>query len=108
MAHGLANAIILPVMLKMYGKSVYKKLWKMGVYCNLFDSKTKKQQGANLFIEKLLQLNVSMNIGNKIPEINKLDVPSLAQTAEKEANPLYPVPKLFTAQQLEEVYNKLM
>ena len=35
--HGLANAVILPYVLKAFGKSVYKKLWKLGVYAGLFD-----------------------------------------------------------------------
>ena len=39
-AHGLANAIILPYVLKKYGRHIYKKLWQMGVYANLFDDKT--------------------------------------------------------------------
>ena len=34
--HGLANAIILPYVLKKYGRTIYKKLWEMGVYANLF------------------------------------------------------------------------
>lgn len=103
-AHGLANAIILPVMLKKYGKSVYKKLWQMGIYCNLFDKTTTKEQGAKIFIEKIEEMNKNMNIGSCIPEIKKEDISELSKTAEKEANPLYPVPKLFTAKDLEQVY----
>ena len=45
-----------------------------------------------------------MNIGTSIPEIKGEDVPYLAITAEKEANPLYPVPVLYTAEQLEKIY----
>ncbi len=103
-AHGLANAIILPHVLKKYGKSVYKKLWQMGVYCNLFTKSTPKEVGAKLFIEKIEEMNKFMNIGASISEIREEDVPTLAKTAEKEANPLYPVPKLFTAKQLEQIY----
>ena len=32
---------------------------------------------------------------------------NFAKTAEKEANPLYPVPVLYTAEQLEEIYNEI-
>ena len=45
-----------------------------------------------------------MNIGTRIDEIQKEDIPTLARTAEKEANPLYPVPVLYTAKQLEKIY----
>ena len=106
-AHGLANAIILPYVLKKYGKSVYKKLWELGVYCNLFDSSTSHELGARLFIEKLEEMNAEMGIGNKIDEIQLEDIEELAKTAEKEANPLYPVPVLYTAKELEEIYREV-
>lgn len=106
-AHGLANAIILPYVLRRYGKSIYKKLWEMGVYAGLFDSSVSHEIGAKLFIEKLESMNVSMNIGNNIPQIKEEDISSLAITAEKEANPLYPVPVLFTAKQLEGIYREV-
>ena len=32
------------------------------------------------------------------------DISALAKTADKEANPLYPVPVLFNAKELEEIY----
>lgn len=102
--HGLANAIILPYVLKKYGRAIYKKLWEMGVYANLFDSNTSIEEGAKIFIEKIEDLNKSMDIGSSIPEIKGEDVPYLAITAEKEANPLYPVPVLYTAEQLERIY----
>ena len=103
-AHGLANAIILPYVLKMYGQKIYKKLWQMGVYAGFFDKSASYEVGAKIFIEKIEDLNKSMNIGTRIDEIQKEDIPTLARTAEKEANPLYPVPVLYTAKQLEKIY----
>ncbi len=105
--HGLANAIILPYVLKRYGKKIYKKLWKMGVYSGLFDKETSYENGAKLFIEKIETLNKNMNIGTQIAEIKEEDIPALAKTAEKEGNPLYPVPVLWTAKQLEEIYREV-
>ena len=106
-AHGEANAIIMPYMLKSYGKCVYKKLWEMGVYANLFDKDTPIEVGAKIFIEKIEELNSTMHIGRTIDEIKEEDISSLAKTAEKEANPLYPVPKLYTAEQLEKIYHEV-
>ena len=102
--HGLANAVILPYILKMYGKSVYKKLWQLGTHAGLFNESTSYENGAQLFIKKIEEMNKLMNIPNKIQEIKKEDIPELAKTAEKEANPLYPVPKLYTAKDLEQIY----
>lgn len=104
--HGLANAVILPVMLKRYGKSVYKKLYQLGVYAGLFKRNISYCDGAKLFIKKIENMNKFMNIPSHI-EINEQDIDELATTAEKEANPLYPVPKLLTKDQLKEIYLKI-
>ena len=106
-AHGLANAVILPYMLKFYGKAIYKKLWKIGLYCNLFNKNVTYKSGAILFIEKIEKMNSEMNIPSAISEINQKDIPLLAKTAAHEANPLYPVPVLFNAKQLEKIYYEI-
>ena len=36
------------------------------------------------------------------------DIPMLAKHADKEANPLYPVPKLMNAKELEKIYYKVL
>lgn len=105
--HGLANAVILPYVLKAYGKAVYKKLWKLGVYAGLFDKTTTYENGAKIFIEKVEELNRQMKIPTTIEQIREEDIPELAKTAEHEANPLYPVPVLWTQKELEEIYKKI-
>lgn len=102
--HGLANAIILPYVLKAYGKTIHKKLWKMGVYANLFDKEISYSDGSKIFIEKIEEMNRLMNIPTKIEQIKEEDIKELAKTAEKEANPLYPVPVLMTSKELEKIY----
>ena len=47
-----------------------------------------------------------MNIPDKLGGIIKEDIPVMARYAEKEANPLYPVPKLMTKKELESFYYK--
>ena len=106
-AHGLANAVILPYVLKEYGKKIYKKLWKMGLYVGLFDENTSKEEGAKIFIAKIEEMNAQMNIPKKIAEIKVEDISELAQTANAEGNPLYPVPKLLDADQMEYIYYKI-
>lgn len=107
-AHGLANAILLPVVLKKYGRKIFKKLWKMGVYAGLFDKSTPIEVGAKIFIEKIEGMNEKMGIGKSFDCINEEDIKALARTAEHEANPLYPVPVLWTRKQLEEIYREVM
>ena len=106
-AHGFANAIILPHVLKKYGKKIHKKLWKLGVFAGLFDKTISYENGAKMFIEKIEQLNLSMNIATKINDLQIDDIPTLAQTAAHEANPLYPVPVIYDAKQLEQIYYEI-
>ena len=37
-------------------------------------------------------------------EIRKEDIPEMARHADKEANPIYPVPTLWDAEELEKLY----
>ena len=48
------------------------------------------------------------NIGDTVNEIREEDIPKLARYADKEGNPLYPVPVLMDAHQLERFYYILM
>ena len=45
-----------------------------------------------------------MNIPEKLSGIRVEDIPELSEYADKEANPLYPVPMLMDANELEEFY----
>lgn len=103
-AHGFANAVILPVMLRKYGKSVYKKLYKLAVFAGIVKDNISYKDASNIFINKIETLNHDMNIGNKIENIKVEDIQELSRLADHEANPLYPVPKLFNAKELESVY----
>lgn len=102
--HGLANAVIMPYVLKVYGKSAYKKLWKIGLFLDLYDKTMEKEKGAKLVIKKIEDLNRNLGIPTKIKGIKEADIPELSKTASKEANPLYPVPKLMTAKSLQIIY----
>ena len=106
--HGLANAVIMPYVLDGYGKSAYKKLHRLGIAAGVCSENDSPEIGAKKFIDTVRSLNAKMNIPTKISGIDKADIPLLAKHAEKEANPLYPVPKLMTSKELEEFYYKLI
>ncbi|MBQ7335186.1 MAG: iron-containing alcohol dehydrogenase [Clostridia bacterium] len=106
--HGLANAVLLPHVLRAYGTSAHKKLKQLAIAAGLATQETAPAAAANAFIEKLEQMNRAMNIPKKLPGICREDIPILAKYAEKEANPLYPVPRLMTARELEQFYYQVM
>lgn len=105
--HGLANAVIMPHLLEEYGECIYKKLHKLGVAAGVCLNNDTHKEGAEKFIAAVKALNAQMNIPEYITGIKKEDIPKLAKHAEKEANPLYPVPKLYTKKELENLYYKI-
>lgn len=105
--HGLANAVIMPYVLKSYGKCVYKKLHRLGISAGVCSEDDSYEIGAKKFIKAIEELNRKMNIPNTVSGIKLEDVPEMAKHAEKEANPLYPVPKLMTKNELERIYYEI-
>ena len=101
--HGLANAIILPIMLDEYGESAYKKLAELADVVGITGADDAEK--AQKFIQAIKDLNASMNIPKYIENtIKDEDIPTLAKRAEAEANPLYPCPKLFDVDEFQRLY----
>ena len=48
-----------------------------------------------------------MNIPEHVEGIKKEDILQMAENADKEANPLYPVPRLMDAEQLSQMFKKV-
>lgn len=101
--HGLLNAIILPKVLIKYDKSIYKKIAFIAKNNNIAIKNDNNEIAFNKFINYILELNNKMNIPTKINELNENDIHYLATLAYNEANPLYPVPKLFSIKDLEDI-----
>lgn len=104
--HGKANAVILPYVLEMYGESCYGKLAKLGRKTGIVKS-SDDEEGAKEFIKWIKEMNQSMEIPEHIEEIRDEDISLMAKYADKESNPLYPVPKLMDRKELEEIYRKV-
>ena len=105
--HGLANAVIMPHVLAGYGKSVHKKLHRLGIAAGVCTADDSHAVGAEKFIEAVKALNASMQIPAVISGIEEGDIPALAKHAAREANPLYPVPRLMTSKELEVFYYQI-
>ncbi len=103
-AHGLANAILLPHVLRAYGKYAEKPLAELAKEINLVPNDTQNSEAAETFITHIEQMNIRMQIPNKFACIIKEDIPEMAKLASKEANPLYPVPVIWNAKELETLY----
>ncbi len=106
--HGLAVATLLPMVLESYGSTIHDKLKDLAVAAHLAGEDTPSWEAAGYFIEEIKRLKKHFHIGETIPEIREEDIPTLAGYADKEANPLYPVPVLMDAKELERFYYQLM
>jgi len=104
-AHGLANAVILPYVLDEYGESIYKQLAGLANLLKL-PGETDEEK-AKAFISAIRNLNEKMGIPATIDKIDRDDIPYLANHSFKEANPTYPVPKIFSLDDFKKIYIKL-
>ena len=106
--HGLANAVILPYVLNSYGDTITNKLAKLSHICNFCSETTSNKEATKIFLEKLTQLERQLNIPTHIAELKQEDIETLAKQADKEANPLYPVPLLMDNKELKKIYKQLL
>lgn len=104
--HGLANAVILPHVLEKYGAKAEKKLAELAETVGIGGNDNHSKTAA--FINAIKDMEHEMRIPQKLHGIRKEDIPIMAEYAAREANPLYPVPMLMDAKELEEFYYDIM
>jgi alcohol dehydrogenase class IV len=106
--HGLANAVILPYVLEQFGESAHKPLSELADAVKITKPSDSEEQKARKFIEAIKELNKKMEIPNKVTGILDKDIPIMVERADKEANPLYPVPRLMDKNELSGIYKLIM
>ncbi|MCS0671877.1 iron-containing alcohol dehydrogenase [Cytobacillus firmus] len=102
--HGLANAVILPYVLEHYGEAVWDPLAELAVAARIGNASDSAEENAKNFILSIKSLNSRMGIPPKVSGIQDRDIPIMAERALKEANPLYPVPKIFSRDDMFRLY----
>ena len=102
--HGLANSILLPIFLKDYGRAIYKKIYQIAVGIGMVEKNTSHKEAFDVFMNRLDDLLVRLDIPKTIKGIKEEDIPFMAVTAAKEANHIYPVPIMKSAKELEKYY----
>lgn len=105
--HGLANAVILPVVLRMYGPACEKKLACLARKAGVVDEKLNDREASRDFIRWIQKMNDSLGIPRTISGIHEKDISMMAKHADQEGNPLYPVPVLMNRKELEQIYYKV-
>ena len=105
--HGLANAVLLPIVLEAYGPCIHSKLHQLAEAAGTARPGETDAESAGRFIAAIRDLNRRMGIPETLEGIQEADIPLLARNAAREANPLYPVPVLMDARTLEQFYYKV-
>lgn len=105
--HGLANAVVLPYILEAYGSAVHMSLAELADIVKIGQDMESDQEKANAFISEIKNMNRRMGIPDKLEGILEDDIDMLAKRAAREANPLYPVPKIMKKEQLKEIYYQI-
>lgn len=105
--HGLANSVLMPIVLEEYGSAIHKKLHRLAVAAGVAADSDTDEAAAKKFIEAIKELNRKMNIPETLDGIKDEDIPKMARHADREANPLYPVPVLMNAGELEKFYRRV-
>lgn len=100
--HGLVMGVILPHVMKQFGPAVYKRLAELADVCGMTGASDKEK--AEKFIAWIDEMNEKMGLPKGIEQIKSEDVPQMVTWADKEANPLYPVPVVWGKEELTKLY----
>ena len=103
--HGLANAVILPHVLRAYGDAAAPRLAELARAAGVCAQTEPDALAAEAFIAWVEHMNEALGIPRHLQCIREEDIPLMAAHADAEANPLYPVPALWDKDQLERMYH---
>ena len=86
-------AVILPHVMRQFGPAVYDKLADLADVCGITGADRKEK--AEAFIDWIEEMNRKMDIPKGFDCIREEDIDQIIKWADKEANPLYPVPVIW-------------
>ncbi|NLC73205.1 MAG: iron-containing alcohol dehydrogenase [Ruminococcaceae bacterium] len=104
--HGLANAVILPIVLEDYSFAVWDKLAHLAELTGIAASGTTEER-AKAFIAEIRRMNDVMGIPRGFDFILDKDIPTMIKMALAEANPVYPVPVIYDAARARRVIENI-
>lgn len=93
-AHGLAMAVLLPHVMREFGASAHRRLAELADVCGIGGEN--EAEKANAFIRWIEETNKKMGLPDSFDVIREEDIDQMIAWASKEANPLYPVPVVWS------------
>jgi alcohol dehydrogenase class IV len=96
--HGLANAIMLPHVLRFYGPAVNDRLAVLALHAEVGTQGEPEDVLAQKFLASVDALNHDLGIPRQLNALRKADIPALARAACREADTNYPVPRYMSVE----------
>jgi alcohol dehydrogenase len=106
--HGLANAIMLPKVLKYSAPVITERLAQLAVRARLGAAGDNEDTLAQKFLDAVDALNHDLNIPTTLAALKEEDIPALAKAACHEAHTGYPVPRYMTQSQCEALIREVL
>lgn len=99
--HGLANAIMLPQVLRFSASAITEKLAVLAVRAGVGADGERPAALARRFLDSVEELAAAVGIPRQLDALRERDIPALAEAACWEADTNYPVPRRMTQQDCE-------
>ncbi|HPW83032.1 MAG TPA: iron-containing alcohol dehydrogenase [Rhodoferax sp.] len=106
--HGLANAIMLPRVLKYSAPAIEKRLALLAVRARVGGEEESTDVLAQKFLDAVDALNRDLGIPTYLEALKEADIPALAKAACHEAHTGYPVPRYMTQEVCEDLIRQVL
>jgi alcohol dehydrogenase class IV len=106
--HGLANAIVLPHVLKFLSPAITKKLAVLAVRAGVGKEGERPMVLAKKFLKSVETLNRDLGIPLHLDTLRDADIPELAKAACWEADTNYPVPRYMSPEICEGILRQIL
>lgn len=106
--HGLANAIMLPHVLRFSAPAITDKLAQLAVRAKLGTEGDEPESLAARFMDAVEALNRDLGIPETLAALREEDITDLARAAQHEAMTGYPVPRYMTQEECEAMIRKVL
>ncbi len=106
-AHGLANAVLLPHIMEYNKDKCEKKFAQMSDVVGVSEKTDSDKEKADKFINSIFEMNKTMQVPERISDFKKEGVEEIIKAGFKEAHGTYPVPKYMTKKEALNILSKV-
>ena len=108
MAHGELTGICLPPLLEWYGAAAVPRLAELADTIGCTTLEMNDTAKARAFIKEVYALRRSLGLAESLPTLDAAQIETVCRRALREANPLYPVPRIMNLAQCRSFVKMLM